>query len=363
MKIALLGDVAFFGINSNNEEFFKEKYEKLALILKSYDYVIANLETPLTESNSKNGYKSAYIKGNEKDSKMLKYLNITHVSLANNHIFDYGHKGLESTIMCLEKVGIEYFGVNGLESFIEHEDNKIALLGFCCYSTNGLNYTNKDRGIMEFNPEQVLKKMKCLGRKKILPVLSLHMGEEHVNLPNYDHLKIARYFAKETNYILHGHHPHVMQGIEEVGESLLAYSLGNFCFDDVYVEHSKEPLIKLSDNNKESAILEIEIEKNQIISYKMIPFRFESIGVSIGDNQLLSKYEDYNKLLTLEPSEYTEFRKEKLNDYLTDRIKKRNLKWYLKRLNYNYLGVYVKSKLNRKRYIKLIKEYVEDTCK
>ena len=41
------------------------------------------------------------------------------------------------------------------------------------------------------------------------------------------------------------HHPHVAQGIEMHKSSLIAYSLGNFCFDDVYTSVSKAPLVKL----------------------------------------------------------------------------------------------------------------------
>ena len=71
--------------------------------------------------------------------------------------------------------------------------------------------------------------------------------------------------------VLHGHHPHVIQGIEEYNSSLIAYSLGNFCMDDIISKSVKGLKVTQEKSNKESFIWSLEIENNIIISHKVIP--------------------------------------------------------------------------------------------
>jgi poly-gamma-glutamate synthesis protein (capsule biosynthesis protein) len=82
---------------------------------------------------------------------------------------------------------------------------------------------------------------------------------------------MARKLSNVAPFVLYGHHPHVLQGVEEAKDSLFAYSLGNFCFDDVYTNKSSEPLVKMTNNNKESAILSLEYKDSKLIRHEMIP--------------------------------------------------------------------------------------------
>ena len=87
MKIALLGDIAFFGKNSikKNSSLFNY-YKDVKCYLADYDIVIANLETPFNDSSKPYGYKSAYIDSDIENVEILKYLGVSIVNLANNHI-------------------------------------------------------------------------------------------------------------------------------------------------------------------------------------------------------------------------------------------------------------------------------------
>ena len=231
MKIALLGDIAFFGKyslenNHNLYEYFQEVSEKL----KEHDLVIGNLETPFSESNTKPyGFKSAYIRSNPENLELLKFLQIDIVNLANNHIYDFGANSYELTKKLLDEAKIKYFGVENRQLLIDFDDNKIALNGFCCYSTNPLGINSKkNKGINELDVPTVKKKLIENAKNDLFNICSIHCGQEHVNYPNYDHILMARGLAKFAPYVFYGHHPHVAQGIEKVNESLLAYSLGNF---------------------------------------------------------------------------------------------------------------------------------------
>ena len=121
MKIALLGDVALFGkfdLENNSNAFIYMK--DVSEFLKNYDYVIGNLETPFTELKKSFVSKSAHLKSSKKNIELLRHLNISIVNLSNNHIFDYGIKGFESTIDLLGQNKINYFGVDGVDHIIEN---------------------------------------------------------------------------------------------------------------------------------------------------------------------------------------------------------------------------------------------------
>jgi poly-gamma-glutamate synthesis protein (capsule biosynthesis protein) len=363
MKIALLGDIAFFGKfslenNKNLREYFKNVSEKL----KSYDLVIGNLETPFAHENHASfGFKSAYIKSNPENIELLKYLNIGVVNLANNHIYDYGSKSYELTKSLLDEHGIKYFGIENSELVVNTDGNTVALNGYCCYSTNPLGiHSAKNDGINELNIPSATEKLAENTRKGIFTIFSVHCGQEHVNYPNYDHIQLARKLSDIGPYVFYGHHPHVIQGIEKAGNSLLAYSLGNFCFDDVYTSKSRDPLIKQTKNNKESFILEIEIENNELKGHSIVPIFLGEDEMILGGTEISEKLEAYSKMLKTERAEYVAYRDKLLHSYISLRKKKRDLNWYLKRLNLRSVGLIVFARLNSLKYKKSITLHLDE---
>ena len=363
MKIALLGDIAFFGKFSidNNKE-LHHYFRNVADKLKSYDLVIGNLETPFAlENHASYGFKSAYIRSSPKNIELLKFLNIDVVNLANNHIYDFGPKSYELTKSLLDEHRIKYFGIEDKELVIETKGNRIALNGFCCYSTNPLGiHSVKNNGINDLSIASASEKLSANAEKNMFNIFSVHCGQEHVNYPNYDHIQMARQLSEIAPYVFYGHHPHVIQGIEEVGDSLIAYSLGNFCFDDVYTSKSKEPLIKQTKNNKESFILELEIENNKLIGHEVVPIYLGDEEMIIGGTEITEKLSEYSKMLSIDKSEYVAHRKELLHSYISLRKKKRDLNWYLKRLNLNSVGLILFARLNAKKYKKSISLHLDE---
>ncbi|MGE7664897.1 CapA family protein [Ureibacillus composti] len=362
MKIALLGDIAFYGkFSVNNNDIF-DYFSEVAENLKQYDYVIGNLETPLYDYDNHFGHKSAYIKSDTKNIDLLKYLNINIVNLSNNHIFDYGISGYNSTKKALQENGIHYFGIENKKHFINESNNKIALSGYCCYSTNGLGYYNKKTkiGVNILNGFEIENDLIESRNNGYLNITSFHCGQEHVNYPNYDHIKMARKLASKVPYVFYGHHPHVMQGIEKENDSLIAYSLGNFCFDDVYTNKSKEPLIKQTKENKKSFILVLQIENNKILNYETIPLFADEDKMNIGVNlDIVEDLDRYSSYLKLDESEYIFKRQELINNYLNNRKAKRDLYWYIKRLNFKSIGIIKDLYENKKKYEQYVKEYIK----
>lgn len=353
MKIALIGDIALFGGNNANGN-YQAKFRTVRDYLSKYDLVVGNLETPLTEASRIIGGKSAYIKGLPSDVELLRYLGITHVSLANNHMFDYCEKGLGDTIAALESSGIRWYGIKDQTQTIEDLSSKVRLHGYCCFSTNGKGMESYIDVLDPFKIEADIEKDR---RDGVLSLLSIHWGQEHVHYPNYDHVLVARELTTKTPIIIHGHHPHVLQGIETIGESLIAYSLGNFCFDDVYTSKSKEPLIKLSGDNQEAMVLGVEIIDNRIIDIEIQGFSFNKDGY-----QEMPSIEDkiikWSEFLNIDETEYRAIRQEELNAYIEARKKKRDIQWYLKRMNMESVRMLLSGRSNQREYEKLVNKYI-----
>ena len=357
MRLFLLGDIALFGqCSMTDNPDWKTYFRELSEYLKTADYVVGNLETPFSLLKKPNGAKSAYLCSDVVNVEILRYLHINAVNLANNHMFDYGVEGYETTKKVLDEHMVEYFGGEGKDLLIDFEDSKLAFSGFCCYSTNPLGVVRYGKyGINELNYQVVHDHMKKYHDAGYLNIVSVHTGVEHVNFPDLTTISSARKLAEEIDYIFYGHHPHVSQGLEKIAGSLIAYSLGNLCFDDIYSSESTCPQVTLSENNRSSFILKIEIEANQIVSYDIEPIYIGKEKIVIGrgtTKDILTGYT--NPLTTLEPETYSEMRLKLIDEYYSNRKSSRNLQWFLRRLRFRYIKLAVDMFINKYKYLRTI---------
>ena len=363
MRIALLGDIAFLGQYSL--EYNPNVVDNLAIIsnyLSGFDYVIGNLETPFSEKKETYGAKSAYICSNPTNVNLLKKLHIKALSLANNHMFDYGKEGYETTKKILDEIGIKWFGSEGKELKVELNGCKILLGGFCCYTSNPLRCVNYgDYGVNAYNIENARNFIMRSAAEGSIPVLAVHAGLEHVNYPSVDHIRAARLLADTNNYVYYGHHPHVIQGVEEYNGSLIAHSLGNFCFDDVYTSVSRTiPLIKLTDNNRTGMILELTIDGNNMVEWK-------EQAIYIGENGKISlieadeTFKEYNEAVAFcenDAIDYSARRNAILESRMGERKAQRNVIWYLKRFRPRYVRLILDMRRNQKLYNENVKRFL-----
>jgi poly-gamma-glutamate synthesis protein (capsule biosynthesis protein) len=353
MKIALLGDIAFIGnasISSNSN--FKEYFSEVAEYLKTMDRVVGNLETPFSVKKEPYGAKSAYICADCVDAELLSVLNVNAVSLANNHVFDYGVEGYELTKKILKSRHIDFFGTEGMSYEIVKDDNYISFRGFCCYSSNPLK-TGKigDYGVNEYDIDEVRCAINSDIARGFLPIVAVHSGKEHVNYPSKETVKAARQLTCVGKYIYYGHHPHVVQGVEERDGSLLMYSLGNFCFDDIYQNGSKDPFVELTDNNRTSVIAELEIKNNEIVNYRFVPIFIGKDKLHIGDERSNSRLKTYSESLTLVGTlEYDRLRNAGITSYYDERFSQRDIEWLIKRLRPRYIKLFFTNKINKWKY-------------
>lgn len=361
MRIALLGDIAFFGKYSiGGNPRVLDYFRDAAVYLKGFDHVVGNLETPFGTDIAPRGPKSAYIKAEPRNVELLTYLNIDAVNLANNHLFDYGLPGYRCTLDTLQSAGIDWFGTDGRQLRLEDAGGRVALHGYCSFNTNPLGVARSGRpGVNPLNVrvvEELLRKNHADG---FLNIVSVHSGQEHVNYPSRDDVRMARRFATVCPYVYYGHHPHVLQGFERVAGSAIAYSVGNFCFDDVYTDKCAEPLIRQSVNNRQGAILELDIEGGSLVSSRLTPLFAAEERLEIGSSDIEARIARYSDALTQVDAEYEARRKAMVGNYFNERKRSRDLQWYIKRMNLNSVGILLRARYNRNQYRKNVLSFLD----
>ncbi|WP_338472259.1 CapA family protein [Niallia sp. XMNu-256] len=181
------------------------------------DFTTVNLETTLTTSTKK-AQKKFRFKGDPSYAEILQLGGIEAVNLANNHIHDYSETGYKDTLSVLKKHQIGYFGY-------EHryvttiKGIKIGALGY-----EGWYDTPEIRS-------QIEKDIKLLRDQGVQIVLvHYHWGVERQYVPTESQKSLARFTVDAGADLILGHHPHVIQGIEEYEGKFIVYSLGNFMF-------------------------------------------------------------------------------------------------------------------------------------
>lgn len=238
-SILFVGDMMFDRtirkrIRANDFDFIfscvKDKFQ-------SYDLVVANLEGPITNNNS---LSEGTVPGDDYNMKFTfpldtsKYLyryNVKAVSLANNHIFDFGRDGVEQTREALQKSKVKWFG-DPIDkekktlvldsSFLKMKDKSIAIVGF-----------NQFLGVD--GVEKTKEEIKNKKASHSIVIVFAHWGEEYSEVSDYQR-DWARDFIDSGADLIIGSHPHVMQKIETYKGKKIYYSLGNFIFDQWWEE-------------------------------------------------------------------------------------------------------------------------------
>ncbi|ODG92449.1 MULTISPECIES: CapA family protein [Bacillaceae] len=228
-------------------------------IFKQDDLSTVNLETTLTNSKIR-ASKTFRFKGNPSYAKILTLSGIEAVNVANNHSHDYMQKGFEDTINNLKKEKIGYFGYND-QYVTTIKGIKVAALGY-----EGWN-DSPDLRIKINNDIQNLRKS---GVKIIL--IHFHWGIERDYVPNSTQKNLAHYAIDHGADLIVGHHPHVVQGIEEYKGKFIVYSLGNFMFGGNKNPKDKDTFVFQQTFHLNNGILTNQKE------IRIVPFSISSVS-------------------------------------------------------------------------------------
>lgn len=192
-------------------------FSNVKSIFSADDLTIANFEGTLTDSEDREDKEYAF-KAPAEYAGILTSGSVEAVNTANNHSHDYGNQGYEDTISALDSAGILNFGYDKT-LVTEVKGIKVGLVGI---------YELKDQLERKEQLKQNIAKVKAEGAQ--ITIVIFHWGNEKEEVPDSNQTTLAHLAIDEGADLVCGHHPHVLQGIEEYKGKNIVYSLGNFCF-------------------------------------------------------------------------------------------------------------------------------------
>lgn len=245
-------------------------YDHLFHYVKPYfdasDYVTGNLESPVVTSESaKPKDKDVTFYTEPQAIPALKKAGFDVITLANNHILDYGKSGFNATLKELRKADLDYVGAGrDIEaakkiSYRTVNGIRVATLGFSDVVPAGFAATSKRRGVAKANPDLYMPQVAKAKQNADLVIVHMHWGFEYNS--NFDprQKEIARALADAGADIVIGHHPHVLEPVEVYKNTLIMYSLGNFVFDQGW------------SRTKESVLVQYKLMKDGKAKVELVP--------------------------------------------------------------------------------------------
>ena len=201
-------------------------------IVSNYDVAYYNQETPFAGGQA-DGYPTFSTPSEFGDAMLKAGFNM--VSLATNHTMDKGENGVLNFYNYFkDKDGVVYNGIADSEesrnNFIIGEKNNITytMLSYTT-STNGIPVpSGKDYLVNVYDAEQVKQDIEAVRDKVDILIVAMHWGVEYASEPNASQIEIANYLADLGVDIIIGCHPHVLQPITMIDDTVVMYSLGNF---------------------------------------------------------------------------------------------------------------------------------------
>lgn len=186
-------------------------------IFEEDDLTIVNMEGTLTEETTRVDKQFAF-KGDPEYVKILTSSSVEAANVANNHSHDYGEKSFQNTVQTLEENGIKTFGYDDV-AVLEVKGIRVGMFGI---------YELDDH--LERIPQVKQDIAKLKDQNVDIIVAVFHWSNELVTVPDENQVTLAHLAIDEGADVVVGHHPHVVQGIDEYKGKTIAYSLGNFCF-------------------------------------------------------------------------------------------------------------------------------------
>ncbi len=244
INILLSGDFASTKrvVDVISREEYHILYGDILPLIKNSDISITNLECPLIEGGTPIKKTGPNLKANLKSIEAIKYAGFDMVTLANNHMMDYGVEGLNSTIKTCNDNNIEYIGAgqNIKEAqtirYFEVKGKKIAFIN-CC--ENEWSTTNGDYpGCNPLNEIDIYNQIKEAKLNSDYAILIIHGGHEMYEYPSPRMKKLYRWFIDLGVDAVIGHHTHCFSGYEIYNNKPIVYSMGNFIFDKNNVRNS-----------------------------------------------------------------------------------------------------------------------------
>ncbi|HET6421150.1 MAG TPA: CapA family protein [Geobacteraceae bacterium] len=240
--------------------------------LKNGDMAIGNLEAPITRHGKEFTGKKFRFKVNPAAAKALRRAGFSILTLANNHMMDYGEVGLEETLRHLDNAGILHTGAGSnldaarKPALMLIGDKTIAFLAYSrtlpCEFYAGHDRAGTAPGVDSQYVEDISRAKSVAD----YVIVSFHWGAEKATIPRLYQIDAAHKAIDAGADVVIGHHPHVLQGIERYKNGVIFYSLGNFAFGSMSRSSDVSAIarVTLEDGIKELEVIPLNVCNREI---------------------------------------------------------------------------------------------------
>lgn len=233
--------------------------------MRSYDYMILNNEFSISNRGKAMKGKAYTFRAPRRNVKLLQQLGVDAVSLANNHVYDYGKQAFLDTLSTLENNGIKYTG-GGKDSkeakkpvYFESKGKTIAVIA----ATRAEKYIltpaagKHSPGVFRtYDDTQYVRAIRRARKKADVVIAFVHWGTEYSTKLETAQTSQAKDYINAGADVVVGAHTHCLQGVGYYKGKPIFYSLGNYWFNEKTLY---------------TTLLQLTIRENGTIEARMLP--------------------------------------------------------------------------------------------
>jgi poly-gamma-glutamate synthesis protein (capsule biosynthesis protein) len=245
-------------------------FTEIGETLSSADLTFGNLECPVSDMG-RNRHHLYSFRADPRALEGLSFAGFDVLSVANNHMYDWGPEALLDTTRRLRAAGIRPVGAgaNDLEAhypaLVDLGGLRIAFLAYVDIDPKEAAAAPDRPGVAWLEPDRVLADIRFARPLADLVLVGLHWGIEYATRPQRRQIELAHQMIDAGADLIVGGHPHVVQPIEEYRERWIAYSLGNFVFDQKDPATRRAVMLKVTTKGKqieEVVTIPIQIDRS-----------------------------------------------------------------------------------------------------
>jgi len=223
-------------------------WENVREFIESGDIAFGNLETAITSGRDIDTHEMVF-RADLENARTLSGAGFDILSLANNHTMDFGAKGMKDTIQYLGEENILISGA-GLEPeayepvYIEKKGIKFAYLSYAStlFMSESRGAVQDAVGVALMDRKIMKRAVEEAAQNADIVIVSMHAGDEYEHESNEEQREFAHAAIEAGADLVIGHHPHVVQPVEEYMGKYIFYSLGNFIFDQMWSDETRQGL-------------------------------------------------------------------------------------------------------------------------
>ena len=236
VTLAFAGDVHFAGRVARLLKDPATTFGSITSVLRSADFTAVNLETAVT-SRGRPQPKTYHFTTTPAAFAALRAAGVNLVTIANNHILDYGQTGLADTLAAAQAAHFPFVGagVNAAAAWAPYvttiHGTKIAIIGVSQVAELALPWVATKHRAGEANAidlGRTLAAVRAAKRLARIVIVFMHWGTEGMACPDQNQLSLAPKLAAAGASIIIGAHAHMLQGSGWLGHTFVAYGMGNF---------------------------------------------------------------------------------------------------------------------------------------